>query len=232
MGRMGVLGPDCAERRTAVKIQDVVGVIEKLEKESKQEDAEAKAGLAFFKFHGKCTDTDQEKAIALWHECAAKLHGPSLNNLGLAYYLGKGVEQDFDEATDLWSLAALQNNYESMVNLGLASYYGNGVPKDHEISRNLWYRAGFEGNLFTGRNLFAACLKHGIGGEKDEDFAVNIWAYNARYGDTRAMVKLLEKFTADKNEKGVAFTETIIEKSLSRRSEKLKLFAELDLTYL
>jgi TPR repeat protein len=119
-----------------------------------------------------------------------------------------------------------------MVNLGLASYYGNGVPVDHEIARNLWFRAGFEGNLYTGRNLFAACLKHGIGGKTDEDMATNIWALNARHGDTRAMTKLLEKYSADKNEAGVVFVEKIIDKSLTRRSEKLRLLADLGLTYL
>jgi TPR repeat protein len=98
---MGVFGPDCVERRSAVKIQDVVGLIADLDKKKKHGDIKAKADLAYFKFYGVCIDANREEAIALWYECPAKLHSPSLNNLGLAYYLGIGVEQDFDEATDL-----------------------------------------------------------------------------------------------------------------------------------
>ena len=103
-----------------------------------QDNPKAKYRLASLYVQGYGIAKDEDKAMALFNECAGGIRKLAEQNdaqaqvfLGVIYYYGQGVEQDFKEALKWYQKAAEQGLASAQYNLGLRYQYGKGVEQNY-----------------------------------------------------------------------------------------------------
>ena len=117
--------------------KDYVQSFEWASRSAAQDNPKAKYRLASLYVQGYGIAKDEDKAMALFNECAGGIRKLAEQNdaqaqvfLGVMYSIGKGVEQDFKEAVKWYQKAADQGFARAQCSLGVAYHQGRGVEQD------------------------------------------------------------------------------------------------------
>ena len=96
------------------------GIVERLEKRIKVNDAIALFGLGCIYSEGQFGfPQNYEKALELWQWAGELGHAESYYNIGNAYLIGRGVQRDMKKAVYYWEQAAILGHGGGRHNLGV-----------------------------------------------------------------------------------------------------------------
>jgi len=131
------------------------------------------------------------KALNTFYALAKKGDAKAQYNVGMIYANGKGVKADISEAMQWYEKAAKQGNGSAQYNLAQLYYEKGqkGEPHTYEKAK-YWYEKAISNKVKEAYNNLASLYMYGLGVEKDEAKAFELFAQAAELGDSEAQVNV------------------------------------------
>ena len=176
--------------------KDYVQSFEWASRSAAQDNPKAKYRLASLYLQGIGIAKDEDKAMALFKECAEGIRklaeqndAQAQSNLGWMYHTGQGVEQDFKEALKWFQEAADQGDAFAQLYLGVMHANGEGVEKDFKEAVK-WYQKAADQGIASAQYALGMMYFEGQGVEKDSKEVVKWWRKSAEQGIVVAQYNL------------------------------------------
>ena len=125
---------------------------------------------------------NRPESFPYFFQAAQMGHVGAQNNLASCYFHGTGTAKDHSKANFWWRKAAASGNLNAMYNLGHAAMV-NERPTAESV--RWWTQAAERGHVTALRDL-GKCYEYGIGVNRDQDKARNLYRRAAALGDTEA----------------------------------------------
>ena len=142
---------------------------------AEQGDADAKYALAMKYIYADGVEEDNVKAAELLEQAAEEGHREAAYHLGICYHYGYGVEKDIKTAYQLYLRSALQGYGKGFDLVGDFYAEGLGVRQNFREAFKWYLDATVSSDpdaVSYAEYKLAGCLAHGLGGDKDEEMAV------------------------------------------------------------
>ena len=160
---------------------------------AEQGDADAKYALAMKYIYADGVEEDNVKAAELLEQAAEEGHREAAYHLGICYHYGYGVEKDIKTAYQLYLRSALQGYGKGFDLVGDFYAEGLGVRQNYREAIKWYLDATVSSDpdaVSYAEYKMAGCLAHGLGVEKDEEKAVELYEQALAHGEARAKPEL------------------------------------------
>jgi TPR repeat protein len=131
------------------------------------------------------------KALNSFYALAKKGDVEAQFNVGMIYANGKGVKADISEAMRWYEKAAKQESGASQYNLAQIYYLKGQQGESHAYEKaKYWYEKAIINKVKEAYNNLASLYMDGLGVEKDETKAFELFAQAAELGDSEAQINV------------------------------------------
>ena len=142
---------------------------------------------------------DYIKALNTFYILAKKNDAKAQYNVGFIYANGLGVQQDVFQAHEWYEKAAKHGNGAAQYNLA-SLYHFEGEKDAHAYEKaKYWYEKAIESGMIEAYNNLGALYLAGLGVEKNEQKAFELFQTGAKNGDSGAEVNAAILYAWGKN---------------------------------